>query len=188
MAYFLNCNSDIYEIRILQKDEKVKSFNCGDDDLNDFLLNRSNSFRKALLAVTYVFENIESKEIIGYFSLANDRVSLTDFENKTKFNRFRKSRFINEKRIRSYPAVKICRLGINEEFHNKGIGSTLLNFIKSYFIENNKTGCRFITVDAYNDAIPFYQNNDFQYLRMEETDTVTRLLYYDLNDIVEEIA
>ena len=113
MAYFLNCNSDIYEIRILQKDEKVKSFNCGDDDLNDFLLNRSNSFRKALLAVTYVFENIESKEIIGYFSLANDRVSLTDFENKTEFNRFRKSRFVNGKRIRSYPAVKICRLGIN---------------------------------------------------------------------------
>ena len=171
------------KVRKLRKDEKVKSFDCGDNDLNDFLLNRSNSFRKALLAVTYVFENIESKEIIGYFSLANDRVSLTDFENKTEFNRFRKSRFINEKRIRSYPAVKICRLGINEDFHNKGIGSILLNFIKSYFIENNKTGCRFITVDAYNKAIPFYQNNDFQHLKKEESDTVTRLLYYDLNDI-----
>ena len=188
MAYFLNCNSDIYEIRKLQKDERVKSFNCGDDDLNDFLLNKAIPYRKALLAVTYVFENIESKEIIGYFSLANDRVSLNDFENKTEFNRFRRSRFVNEKRIKSYPAVKICRLGINENFHSKGIGSMLLNFIKSYFIENNKTGCRFITVDAYNDAIPFYQNNDFQYLRIEEEDIMTRLLYFDLNDIVEEIA
>ena len=183
MAYFLNCNSDIYEIRILQKDEKVKSFNCGDDDLNDFLLNRSNSFRKALLAVTYVFENIESKEIIGYFSLANDRVSLTDFKNKTEFNRFRRNRFVNGKRMKSYPSVKICRLGINKDFHGKGIGSMLLNFIKSYFLEENKTGCRFITVDAYNDAIPFYQNNDFQYLKNEEDDIVTRSLYYDLNDI-----
>ena len=183
MAYFLNCNSDIYEIRILQKDEKVKSFNCGDDDLNDFLLNRSNSFRKALLAVTYVFENIESKEIIGYFSLANDRVSLTDFENKTEFNRFRRNRFVNGKRMKSYPSVKICRLGINKDFHGKGIGSMLLNFIKSYFLEENKTGCRFITVDAYNNAIPFYQNNDFQHLKKEESDTVTRLLYFDLNDI-----
>ena len=183
MAYFLNCNSDIYEIRILQKDEKAKSFNCGDDDLNDFLLNRSNSFRKALLAVTYVFENIESKEIIGYFSLANDRASLTDFENKTEFNRFRRNRFVNGKRMKSYPSVKICRLGINKDFHGKGIGSMLLNFIKSYFLEENKTGCRFITVDAYNNAIPFYQNNDFQHLKKEESDTVTRLLYYDLNDI-----
>lgn len=156
--------------------------------MNDFLLNKAIPYRKSLLAVTYVFENIESKEIIGYFSLANDRVSLTDFENKTEFNRFRRSRFVNEKRIKSYPAVKICRLGINEDFHNKGIGSILLNFIKSYFLEDNKSGCRFITVDAYHDAIPFYQNNDFQYLKKEESDTVTRLLYYDLNDIVEESA
>ena len=183
MAYFLNCNSDIYEIRILQKDEKVKSFDCGDDDLNDFLLNKAILYRKSLLAVTYVFENIESKEIIGYFSLANDRVSLTDFKNKTEFNRFRRNRFVNGKRMKSYPSVKICRLGINKDFHGKGIGSMLLNFIKSYFLEENKTGCRFITVDAYNDAIPFYQNNDFQYLKNEEDDIVTRSLYYDLNDI-----
>ena len=172
-----------YHIRRLKNDEKVKSFDCGDNDLNDFLLNRSNSFRKALLAVTYVFENIESKEIIGYFSLANDRVSLTDFENKTEFNRFRRNRFVNGKRMKSYPSVKICRLGINKDFHGKGIGSILLYFIKSYFLEENKTGCRFITVDAYNDAIPFYQNNDFQYLKNEEDDIVTRSLYYDLNDI-----
>lgn len=132
MAYFLNCNSDIYEIRKLQKDERVKSFNCGDDDLNDFILNKAILYRKSLLAVTYVFENIESKEVIGYFSLANDRVSLNDFD--------------------------------------------------------DKTGCRFITVDAYHDAIPFYKNNDFQYLRKDEYDIVTRLLYFDLNDIVEEIA
>ena len=50
-------------------------------------------------------------------------------------------------------------------------------------LEDNKSGCRFITVDAYHDAIPFYQNNDFQHLKREESDTVTRLLYFDLNDI-----
>ena len=63
------------------------------------------------------------------------------------------------------------------------MGSILLDFIKSYFIEDNKTGCRFITVDAYYNAIKFYQSNDFQYLKREEKDIVTRLLYYDLNDI-----
>ena len=174
-----------FKVRKLQKEEKVKSFNCGDDDLNDFLLNRSVPYRKALLAVTYIFENVETKEVIGYFSLANDRVSLTDFNDKTEFNRFRRNLFTNEKRIRSYPAVKICRLGINEKFHGKGIGSIILNFIKSYFLEDNKTGCRFITVDAYYKAIPFYQNNDFRHLRKEEEDIITRLLYYDLNDIAD---
>ena len=83
MAVFQIGNFGTFKVRKLQKEEKVKSFNCGDDDLNDFLLNRSVPYRKALLAVTYIFENVETKEVIGYFSLANDRVSLTDFNDKT---------------------------------------------------------------------------------------------------------
>lgn len=101
-------------------------------------------------------------------------MSVTDFVSKTEFNRFRRHRFVNEKRIRSYPAVKICRLGI---------GSVLLDFIKSYFLVDNKTGCRFVTVDAYIDAVPFYEHNDFQHLKGHDEDLITRLLFYDLNDM-----
>ena len=35
------------KVRKLQKDERVKSFNCGDDDLNDFILNESHHYQKA---------------------------------------------------------------------------------------------------------------------------------------------
>ena len=45
-----------YIIRKLGIEEKVKSFDCGDADLNDFILNESNLYRKALLSVSYVFE------------------------------------------------------------------------------------------------------------------------------------
>ena len=45
-----------YKIRKLGINEKVKSFDCGDADLNDFILNESNLYRKALLSVSYVFE------------------------------------------------------------------------------------------------------------------------------------
>ena len=172
-----------YEIRKLDNNETIKSFDCGDADLNDFIINEAHHYRKALLAVTYIFEDKETGNVIGYFSLANDRVSLTDFNNKTEFNRFRKTRFVNEKRIKSYPAVKICRLGIDKSLRGKGIGSTLLDFIKYFFIENNKTGCRFLTVDAFNNAISFYKNNKFQHLKEQEDDKTTRFLYFDLNDI-----
>ena len=178
-----NCNFTSYKVRKLRKNETIKSFDCGDADLNDFIINEAHHYRKALLAVTYIFEDKETGNVIGYFSLANDRVSLTDFNNKTEFNRFRKTRFVNEKRIKSYPAVKICRLGIDKSLRSKGIGSTLLDFIKYFFIENNKTGCRFLTVDAYNNAISFYKNNKFQHLKEQEDDKTTRFLYFDLNDI-----
>ncbi len=146
-----------YDIRRLKRKETVKSFDCGDADLNDFILKESAFYRQALLAVSYIVESKQDSSVISaYFSLANDRVSLTDFANKTEFNRFRKHRFVNEKRLKSYPAVKICRLGVSSSMKGMHLGSFLLNFIKSYFVVNNKTGCRFLTVDAYADAIPFY--------------------------------
>ena len=151
--------------------------------MNDFILNASPLYREELLAVSYVAENDEIGAV-GYFSLANDRVSLSDFENNTAFNRFRRHRFVNEKRLKSYPAVKICRLGIDLSAKGFGVGSELLYFIKSYFIENNKTGCRFITVDAYASAVPFYLKNGFVPLTPDDENDATRLLYFDLKDIV----
>ena len=43
-----------------------------------------------------------------------------------------------------------------------------------------KTGCRFLTVDAYRTAEPFYQKNGFLYLSSEDTGKATRLMFYDL--------
>ena len=64
--------------------------------------------------------------------------------------------------MRRYPGVLIGRLGINVEFAHRSIGSELMEFIKSWFIDaGNKTGCRFLIVDAYNEEIPlgYYQKN-----------------------------
>ena len=65
------------------------------------------------------------------------------------------------------------------------LGTYLLNFIKSFFVVNNKTGCRFLTVDAYAAAIPFYQKNGFVPLNDDDKDSPTRLLYFDLRDIAD---
>ncbi len=172
-----------YVIRKLEPSERVEAFDCGDADLNDFIQNESPYYRRALLAMSYVLENKEENKTVAYFSLANDRVSVADFENKTAFNRFRRERFVNEKRLKSYPAAKICRLGVDLSVRGQHVGTFLLDFIKSYFIENNKTGCRFLTVDAYSKALPFYYKNGFLPLTTEDEGAVTRLLYYDLNDI-----
>lgn len=172
-----------YDVRKMKLGETIESFDCGDTDLNDFIVNEAHHYRKALIAVTYVMENCTTGEIICYFSLANDRISITDFKDKTEFNRFRRHRFVNEKRLRSYPAVKLCRLGIKQGIRGKNVGSFLLDFIKSYFLDDNKTGCRFITVDAYINAVSFYERNDFQHLKSHDEDLSTRLLFFDLSDI-----
>ena len=168
----------------LNSTDSVKSFNCGDADLNDFILNRASAFQKYLLSVSYAYANPHTGQILAYCSLANDKVSITDFKDKAEFNRFRKKRgFPNAKRLKSYPAVKLCRLGVDVSAKGNQIGSGMLDYIKWMFVAENKTGCRFLTVDAYLDAVPFYEKNGFRFMNAEDNDPHTRLMYYDLMDI-----
>lgn len=174
-----------FVISKLDEGETVKAFDCGDADLNDFIINESALYRKEKLAVTYVLEpeqDTNHESIVAFFSLANDRISLADFESKTNYNRFSK-RFNNHKRLKSYPAVKIGRLGVSLSMKGLSLGSFLLRFIKMFFLLDNKTGCRFITVDAYAAAVPFYLKNGFVPLNDDDINDPTRLLYFDLNDI-----
>ena len=175
-----------YQVYKLAEGERVDSFDCGDDDLNDFILHDALPYRRERLAVTYVFvEKYDRSSVAAFFCLSNDRISLTDFDNKSRYNRFSR-RFNNSKRLRSYPAVKIGRLGVARAMKGMNVGSILLTFIKRYFAGDNKTGCRFITVDAYAAAIPFYLKNGFVPLNEEDMGEATCLLYFDLNDLNED--
>ena len=171
-----------YQIRRLKEGEVVEAFDCGDEDLNDFILNEAMLYRKAMLAVTYIFEHRENKQVVAFFSLAHDKVSVSDFASSTEFNRFRRKRFVNEKRLRSYPAIKLCRLGVDVTVKGNHIGSNLLKYIKTLYLLDNRAGCRFLTVDAYAAAVPFYEQNGFLPLG-DETQQPTRAMYFDLNDI-----
>ena len=78
-------------IRRLREDDNISEFDCDDVDLNDFILRESSLYRKTLLAVSYVVVAKDNpSDILGFFSMANDKVALGDFADKTEFNRFRK--------------------------------------------------------------------------------------------------
>lgn len=99
------------------------------------------------------------------------------------------------KRDLIYPAVLIGRLGVGVNYKAKHIGTELMNYIKSWFTDpENKTGCRYLVVDAYNEDIPlkYYQSNGFQFMfsteeqekkyrKIEAIGTLkTRMMYFDL--------
>ena len=120
-------------VRRLNQGDKEETFDCNDEDLNDFLLNEASLYHNALLAITYLVERKDSGAVLAYFSLANDKISISDFDSKTEFNRFRKNKFVNEKRLRSYPAIKIGRLAIANSAQHQSIGTYLLELLKIIF-------------------------------------------------------
>jgi len=53
--------------------------------------------------------------------------------------------------MKAYPATLIGRLGVASKFSGKGIGSQVLNLIKSICIIEDANKRRFVLVDAYNN-------------------------------------
>lgn len=165
----------------LTQDYEFKYFDCGDTDLNDFLRNDSKSYARKLLAVTYILEN--DTEIIAFFSLLNDKITVQDVDSGNKWKKLFKA--VTGKSFSSHPAMKIGRLGVSNNFKGQGIGTIILDYIKELFITNNRTGCRFITVDAYGASLTFYERNGFGYLTSKDKGMDTRLMYFDLMKLVE---
>ncbi len=156
----------------------LKPFDCDDSDLNDFFYNDALDFLKQLLAVTYVLEN--KKETIAYFSILNDKIDNRNPETKKRISKPLEKLLPHPKRLRSFPAVKIGRLAVHTDYKYNKIGTKLIDWIKVSFTIKNKTGCRFITADAYKASLGFYEKNGFKYLTDKDKNKETRLMYLDL--------
>lgn len=150
----------------LNPDAPVPEFDCGDGDLNEFFAIDASAWQKNLLAVTYYLEL--DREVALYFSLSNDKISADTLPKN--FWRKIKSKFPHQKHRKDYPAVKIGRFAVASSYHCRPEhwGSRAMDFIKNWMITENKTGCCFITVDAYPSAVQFYQKNGFKFLGSEE--------------------
>ena len=172
-----------------------EAFTCGNADLDDFFMHDAKQYAGELMGKTYCWiTDSKPHKIVALFTLANDSIKTTYLDPSTK-NRINRP-IDNHKRGRSYPATLIGRIGINEVFQGLHIGSQLMEFIKDWFrADDNKTGCRFLVVDAYNTSrtLNFYQKNGFKFLYKDEEEEKsyyricddyisTRLMYFDLKN------
>lgn len=176
--------------------EYCDPFSCKDKDLDEFFAKDALYYDSELLGRTYAWIDISHPtNILALVTLANDSVK-AKFITKSARNRIQRG-ITNAKRGMNYPAVLIGRLGVSSKYRGKGmnIGSQILDYIKGWFqSEDNKTGCRFIVVDAYNNpqTLHFYEKNGFKPLYNSETEERaflelkpeeplgTRFMFFDL--------
>jgi len=174
--------------------KQSQPFSCGDGELDHFFLHDAEKYERQLLAKSYCFRlKRDNSVVVCVFSLSNSSVDARNLPN----NRRKKltENIPYEKNLRSYPATLIGRLGVDGGFGGKGIGTELIKFIKRWMLDpSNKTACRYLTVDAYNNerVLKFYEANGFKTLfssdRQEkehfglppEKELKTRLMYFDL--------
>ena len=162
---------------------EIKPFESEDDELNDFLLNDAKNYLAQKLAVTYLIEN--ETDTIAYFCISNDNLkreistNLSELE-KTIWNQLSR-KIPNRKRRGSYPAVKIGRLAVSKKYEGKGFGKFMIDIVSSMYLEENqRSGCRFITVDANANAFSFYERNGFCFITDKDRERRNRAMYFDL--------
>ena len=166
----------------LTQNHPIKPFDCGDQSLNKFLFKEAKLSQTKLLSITYLLEN--ETDTIAFFSLSNDKIGINEFGG-TNLQKLRKKLGKPiEKTYKSYPSVKIGRLAVNVKYERKNVGTSLLDYLKVLFVTENRTGCAFITVDAYGQSLGFYEKNGFDYLTKNDENLATRLLFYDLQQLV----
>ena len=178
----------------LTSPQEIDGFSCGDSDLDEFFTRDCFAYAKELLGKTYCYKlDEDAHKIVCAFTLANAGVRVSDLPNARK--KKVESKIPHIKTLKDYPAVLLARLGVSKDFRSLGIGSEVMEFVKLWFLDPyNKTGCRFLIVDAYNSpaTIAFYEKNDFKmvfsseqqekdYRHLDdEMSLSTRLMFYDL--------
>lgn len=172
-----------FTFRQIDADTQIKSFDCGDADLNDFLISNAINYYKSMMALTYLLEDNETDKTVAYYSLLNDKI-IFDPDEKRLWNRLNRN-VANSKRRKEYPAVKIGRLAISKDYAGQQIGRSILLQLKHIFATLRRSACRFITVDAYAAAVPFYQKCGFTFLSEKDRYSPTRAMYFDLINFPE---
>ncbi|MDE6299367.1 MAG: GNAT family N-acetyltransferase [Muribaculaceae bacterium] len=178
----------------LTSPEEIDGFSCGDSDLDEFFTRDCFAYAKELLGKTYCYKlDEDTHKVVCAFTLANAGVRVSDLPNARK--KKVESKIPHIKALKDYPAVLLARLGVSKDYRSLSIGSDVIEFVKLWFLDPyNKTGCRFLIVDAYNSpaTIAFYEKNDFKmvfsseqqekdYRHLDdETALSTRLMFYDL--------
>lgn len=157
------------------------SFDCDDEDLNDYFQNEAVQYRNELLTQTYYLH------VVGYPSKA---IALLDFCNDAvHIEQYKKDVELHpSKQVRHLPAVKLARFGVCKEYQRRSIGTYAINLVKRLFVTDNRTGCRLLIVDAYNkpEVLSFYKKNDFKPFTETARGKVkpTSVLFFDLKRYV----
>ena len=173
-------NREDFDLLDLTPDSNLELFKCAEGDLNEFLIDEAKDYQTEMLAKTYLLIHRESGDIAAYNSLLNDVIRLNETEKSVRNRINRKIPF--SKQRNHYPAVKVGRLAVSEKYIGQGVGRLMLDSVKFIFTHGNRTGCRFITVDALATATGFYELNKFRFFTEKYKDDDTRLMYFDLKD------
>jgi GNAT superfamily N-acetyltransferase len=143
-----------YEVARLEKKHSKQSFSCGHAELDKYLQTQAGQDTKKQISVTHVLTQLESNEVIGYYTLATIGIIPGELPESVI------------KKLPKYPqlpGVLLARLAVDKKFQGQKIGKFLLiDALKRSADISDQIGIIAIVVDAKDEnASDFYKNYGF---------------------------
>ncbi len=141
-------------IRRLEESDEVHSFDCGDEQLNNYLKRHAwTNQQKVSIGVTYVaIDDSAPYTVLGYFTLATSSVSRDRLPKK----------YVRGLPPYDLPLILLARLAVDKRFSGRGLGHALLSeALKITLRVADEVGCRCIVTDAYRDKAGWYARYGF---------------------------
>lgn len=135
----------------LRRDHRVDDFDCGNEELNRYLLRYALQNQQAAAARTYL--GFAEEVIVGYYTLAIGPVILEGAPDRLK------------KRLVKHPIpiMLLARLAVDRRWHGQGAGKALLRDAMQRTLQAaDIAGIRAFCVHAKDEAARrFYEHFDF---------------------------
>lgn len=127
---------------------QLKDFDCGNNDLNNYLKCFAYQNDKSGIGKTFVL--FDDDMVVGFVTLCSASINFEDVPKTIKLPRY------------PIPAIKIARLAVDRRYQNKGFGKELLAFsLEKIAMLADYIGVRFVTVDAKEESKTFYEHFGF---------------------------
>ncbi|MBR1932174.1 MAG: N-acetyltransferase, partial [Prevotella sp.] len=110
----------------LTPDYPLTAFDCGDEDLNKFLLDDAKPAQELRIANTFILEADDGR-IAAYFCLLNDKISKSEVIG-SRWKKIRSS-FPRDKQFRSYPSVNIGRFSVSTDFRGLHVVKNMMKML-----------------------------------------------------------
>lgn len=157
-----------YYFETLNENHDLSYFDCGDEDLNDFLKKDALIQQEKKLNLTKLV--ICDDVIIGFVSLLTDTLLIKNIrEERIKLD-LRNVLNINSNN-KHLPAVKIGRFALDKRYSGQGLGTHILRNVLATIkkISETNVGFRFIVVEGYAKSFNFYvAHNGFENLKRDD--------------------
>lgn len=131
-------------------------FDCGRAEQNAFLYDWAQVDQEARLSVTYLYY---VQGILGaYASVSMDSVPLDRSERGS------------EERFQEVSALKLVQLGVALPFQGMGLGTKVVADVVVLARDvAQRVGCRYVTLDAQGDVVPWYERLTFKRNQLKQS-------------------